>query len=204
MNLGFVKREWMRHFLHCGQTQYWAPWGWKSTPWALFLPNNNEPVVLEKPQVLLFLLCHSRALGVDVLMQKTRGRKDLITYNKAHGTTTMKIQVEHENQEVSSRYYREVLVRRLIPPSLSERNALTPSGISSFLSSSLPYKKYNEQPKSFIEDLVLLIAKGYHHLSSVRTSGSGICLAPRPTYRLSFTWNPYRRDFARHAWTNSY
>ena len=36
-----------------------------------------------------------------------------------------------------------------------------------FFNSSVPYKKHNEQQKSFIKDLVLLIVKGYHPLSSV-------------------------------------
>ena len=85
----------------------------------------------------------------------------------------MKKHVEHEHQEVLSKYYREVLECRLIPPSLGEKNAskkrdkVTPGAISSSFSSSVPYKKHNEQQKSFIEDLVLLIAKGYHPLSSV-------------------------------------
>ena len=86
-----------------------------------FPPNNNEPVVLKNTQVLRYLLCYSSVLGVDVLVQNTRGQKGVITYNKAHGMTAMKKHVEHEHQEVLSRYYREVLECRLILPSLASK-----------------------------------------------------------------------------------
>ena len=137
------------------QAFFWALWGRNSRPWAFFLPNNNEPVVLDKPQVLQCTLCHSNALGAEVLTHKTRGRKDAITYNKAHGTIAMRKHVDNEHSEVSSRYYHNVAERPVNPPHLPMRGAskkqdrVTSGSISTFFSSSNPYTKHDEQQKFF-------------------------------------------------------
>ena len=85
------------------------------------MPNNNEQILLDKPQVLCCLLCHFDALGADMLALKTRGRKGLITYNKAHGMNAMKKYVEHEHGEVSSRFYKDIAERSMKPAVLGDK-----------------------------------------------------------------------------------
>ena len=97
------------------QALFWIPWGRRSGPWAFFVLSNNEPILLDKPQVLRCLLGHSNALGADMLALKTRGRKGLITFNKAHGTNVMRKHMEHEHGEMSSRFYRDIAECRAPP-----------------------------------------------------------------------------------------
>ena len=135
--------------LACLQEQalFWVPWGRRSGPWAFFVPNNNKPILLDKPQVLRCLFCHSDALGADMFALKTRGRKGLITYNKAHGTNAMRKHVEHEHGEVSSRFYRDIAERSMKPAVLGDRQPakkrerVTPGAISAFFGSTNVYRK---------------------------------------------------------------
>ena len=90
------------------QARFWMPWDRKSAPWALFMSNYNEAVSLNKPQVLCCLLYPFESLGAHIVALKTKGRKGLVTYNKAHGTTAMMKHVKSEHVEVPNRYNVEI------------------------------------------------------------------------------------------------
>ena len=70
-------RLWETLVVLCAQAQFWLPWGCKSGSWA----TKQQPIVLDKAQVLQYLVCHFDALGLDVLALNTSERKGLITYN---------------------------------------------------------------------------------------------------------------------------
>ena len=173
------------------QALFWVLWDRRSRPGAFFVSNHNEPIFVAKPQVLRCLLCHSDALGADILALKTRGRKGLITYNKAHGTNAIRKHVEHEHGEVSSRFYRDIVECSLKPAVLSDRQPakkcerVTPGAISAFFGSTKCVKNNDEHQKAFLEDIVLLIAKRYYPLSSVENMWFrqfALCRDPRVVF----------------------
>jgi hypothetical protein len=49
------------------QAKFWAPWDQKSTPWAFFKPNNDEPMLLKIKHVFHCILCHLVPLDAHVL-----------------------------------------------------------------------------------------------------------------------------------------
>lgn len=85
----------------------------------------------------------------------------------------MRKHAESEHGEVSSRYNVEIFAHCMSVHGAARKepakkqNRPTLGYISSFFGSKVPYKKGDEQQKFFLEDLVLLIAKGYYPLSSV-------------------------------------
>jgi hypothetical protein len=60
--------------------KFWAPWDRKSTPWAFFKPNNDEPMSLKIEHIFRCILSHLIPLDVHVLGSKNQGRKGLISY----------------------------------------------------------------------------------------------------------------------------
>ena len=68
----------------------------------------------------------------------------------AHGITAMKKHIKYEHNEVFSKYYADIVERRIESPSIGERqpakkrDRVTLGYISSFFSSNILYKKTNE------------------------------------------------------------
>jgi hypothetical protein len=119
-----IKEEVALQLLH-EQAVKWKPWSRNASSWAFFTVNDNQPVQVEKPQVLRCILCRPEAVNLDVLAQRTRARKGVITYNKSNGTTAMRKHIESEHPEIAKTYESEIENHRSMPRPLGAKK--TPS-----------------------------------------------------------------------------
>ncbi|CAK9191917.1 unnamed protein product [Sphagnum troendelagicum] len=115
-----MKDEPVLQLLH-KQAVKWRPWSRNASSWAFFTVNDNEPVQLEKPQVLRCILCHPEPINLELLAQRTRARKGVITYNKSNGTTAMRKHIESEHAKVAKTYEAEIENHRLTPRPLGAK-----------------------------------------------------------------------------------
>ncbi len=115
-----VKEEVALQLLH-EQAAKWKLWSRNASSWAFFAVNDNEPVQVETPQVLRCILCRPEAVNLDVLSQRTRARKGVITYNKANGTTAMRKHIESEHPSIAKSYEAEIENHRAMPRPLGAK-----------------------------------------------------------------------------------
>ncbi|CAK9190719.1 unnamed protein product [Sphagnum troendelagicum] len=115
-----VKEEVALQLLH-EQAAKWKLWSRNASSWAFFAVNDNEPVQVETPQVLRCILCRPEAVNLDVLAQRTRARKGVITYNKANGTTAMRKHIESEHPSIAKSYEAEIENHRAMPRPLGAK-----------------------------------------------------------------------------------
>ena len=95
----------------------------------------------------------------------------ILKYTAEHGLSSMKKHVERDHQQEFVRYSKHAKeiedAARDERQKGKKRKSLPPSSITEFFSSAQPYKKCDTMQIRFIEDLVLLIAKGNIPLSMV-------------------------------------
>jgi len=84
-----------------------------------------------------------------------QSKKGIISYNLAHGIKSMKQHVINEHGTTLNQYK-------------EQKKTITPHSIIDFMSGQILYKLNDLGQNKFIEDVVLLITKGYMHLSFVQ------------------------------------
>jgi len=140
--------------------------------------NNGEVTNCDKIQQLKCSIYFLHVL-LPLIEMKTKGKKGIIAYNKSCGTSFMKFHVEVLHLKLLLAYVIEHFAHDRITSS-QERNdeggrlmqlakkciKVVVRAISSFFGSKTPYKRHYEVQKLLLEDLMLLIVKGYFPLNT--------------------------------------
>jgi hypothetical protein len=162
------------------QAKFWATWSRKFDPWVFFVVNNGEVLNCDKIQQLRCNICFPHVVPPSLIQKKTKGKKGIVAYNKSCGIGFMKHHVEVLHLKLLTTYVVECFVHdnvigsqerndeggRLMQPA-KKRTKVATRVIFSFFGSKSPYKRHDESQKLFLEDLVLLIDKGYLPLSTL-------------------------------------
>jgi hypothetical protein len=110
---------------------------------------------------------------MSLIGKKTKKKKGIIAYNTLYGIGVMKIHVESKHLELLTIFVEEVVVVDNIASSQIPRAnegcramEVVLGVILAFFGSTTPYKKLNKAQQLFLEDLIMLIAKGFFPLST--------------------------------------
>jgi hypothetical protein len=181
----FISKEFLIWFLFpvlreklSANQKLWMPHHRNSSVWAFYLLKDGTVQNLDtsKPQMLRCVVCHpshaaSSTSHTAPPSKNTRNRVGILKYTAEHGISSMKKHVERDHQQEFVRYSKHVKeiedAARDERQKGKKRKSLPPSSITEFFSSARPYKKCDTMQIRFIEDLVLLIAKGSVALSIV-------------------------------------
>lgn len=150
--------------------QFWAPHGRASATWAFYVVNDNSEPDSAHPQQMRCAICHP-AQQEHRPNSATRVRKGVVTYNKQHGTTSMKKHVAQEHGEIFTKYKAtrkpNVLTRAEGQQPRRMKKDPSPSLLTDFISNQSSGKKADPAQERLLEDLVLYVAKGCHPMSMV-------------------------------------
>jgi hypothetical protein len=150
--------------------QFWAPHGRASATWAFYVVNDNSEPDSAHPQQMRCAICHP-AQQEHRPNSATRVRKGVVTYNKQHGTTSMKKHVAQEHGDIFTKYKAtrkpNVLTRSEGPHPRRMKKDASPSLLTDFMSNQGSGKKSDPAQERLLEDLVLYVAKGCHPVSMI-------------------------------------
>lgn len=151
--------------------QFWAPHGRASATWAFYVVNDNSEPDSAHPQQMRCAICHP-AQQEHRPNSATRVRKGVVTYNKQHGTTSMKKHVAQEHGDIFTKYKAtrkpSVLTRTEGQHPRRMKKDPSPSLLTDFISNNQSSsKKSDPAQERLLEDLVLYVAKGCHPMSMV-------------------------------------
>lgn len=149
---------------------FWAPHGRASATWAFYVVNDNSEPDSAHPQQMRCAICHP-AQQEHRPNSATRVRKGVVTYNKQHGTTSMKKHVAQEHGDIFTRYKAtrkpNILTRSEGQHPRRMKKDSSPSLLTDFMNNQTPGKKSDPAQERLLEDLVLYVAKGCHPMSMV-------------------------------------
>ncbi|KAG0556897.1 hypothetical protein KC19_11G087000 [Ceratodon purpureus] len=162
---------WNGHFAQLrANQQFWAPHGRASATWAFYVVNDNSEPDSAHPQQMRCAICHP-AQQEHRPNSATRVRKGVVTYNKQHGTTSMKKHVAQEHGDIFTKYKAtrkpNVLTRSEGQQPRRMKKDPSPLLLTDFMSNPSPGKKSDPAQERLLEDLVLYVAKGCHPMSMV-------------------------------------
>lgn len=150
--------------------QFWAPHGRASATWAFYVVNDNSEPDSAHPQQMRCAICHP-AQQEHRPNSATRVRKGVVTYNKQHGTTSMKKHVAQEHGDIFTKYRNtrkpNVMTRAEVQHPRRMKKDPSPSLLTDFISHQGSSKKSDPAQERLLEDLVLYVAKGCHPMSMV-------------------------------------
>nr|XP_024402695.1 uncharacterized protein LOC112295398 isoform X2 [Physcomitrium patens] len=169
--------------------QFWAPHGRASATWAFYVVNDNSEPDSGRPQQMRCAICHP-AQQEHRPNSATRVRKGVVTYNKQHGTTSMKKHVAQEHGDIFTKYKAtrkpSVMTRAEGQHSRRMKKDPSPSVLSDFLGNHSSSKKSDPAQERLREDLVLYVAKGCHPISMIENVWLKRLLMNRQCGRLNF------------------
>jgi hypothetical protein len=131
-----------------------------------FVVNDSAKINSINPQIMRCILGHLTPVNVD-----SNGNKVLVSYNTQYGTSVLKKHVTNKHVEEYRRW--GLFVMQKSKDGGDERQAakkqktIPPFQITNFFGNHQRYNKSDPTEQTFLEDLVLYIAKGYRPLSSV-------------------------------------
>nr|XP_024359895.1 uncharacterized protein LOC112274515 isoform X1 [Physcomitrium patens] len=168
---------------------FWAPHGRASATWAFYVVNDNSEPDSARPQQMRCAICHP-AQQEHRPNSATRVRKGVVTYNKQHGTTSMKKHVAQEHGDIFTKYkatrMSNATTRAEFQHSRRMKNDPLPSIISDILYNQNSNKKFDPAQERLLEDLVLYVAKGCHPMSVVENVWLKKLVMNRQFGRVSF------------------
>jgi hypothetical protein len=119
------------------------------------------------------IICHVTK-QVQSSNNTTHEHKGLLTYNPTHGITFTKKHIDNEHEAIVAKYVLHCKNENEASISGHEKSKkckwATPFAIIEFFSNVWSFKSSNPLQLLFIEDLVLLITKGYVPLSTMESS----------------------------------
>jgi len=72
------------------QAKFLIAWNYKSSPWALFVINNDESLKGDKVQQMMCTICLTNMVLPTLIEKKTKGEFIFFAYNKSYGIGFMK------------------------------------------------------------------------------------------------------------------
>ncbi len=126
-----------------------------------FWVNDESP--FEVPHVMRCILCYSKPIGHEVLKQRRRLRKGLLSYFNNNGIISVNKQVDVDHGQILKTFQeaRTITWKVHWKDYLQKRFILHVSAISNFFGAINHYKKDNAHKNFFVENFSLLIVK--HH-----------------------------------------
>lgn len=149
------------------QQAFWKAYDRKSESWAFFSTVNNEEVTLDKPQLICCIFCHSSRM-FNIETKSKSSRKGILTYNKGQGTSGLKKHVVEHHLELAEEYLKVFLAAQSSTEAQQpskKRQRYTPGSLVQYFGTGSSYSRDDQEQKDFLEDLVLLCAKGLMPLS---------------------------------------
>jgi hypothetical protein len=109
------------------------------------------------------MLCYSKLIGYAILEPRTKLRKNLVSYFKNNGITTLKRHMNVDHGLIVKKIKEKMnnMKSPLERQPLKKRPIMTTSAISNFFGAIDLYKKDNVHQKDFEENLSLLISKNH-------------------------------------------
>ncbi len=158
---------------------FWVPHHLFSSVWAFFELNEKYVKCIDstKPQKMQCVICHpivNETSSQSVIAQNPRCQKEIMDYNPTHGIIAMKNHLLNKHPldlDATKFSGKQRKKRQVVGKKLKKQKIVLPFVIMDFFGMKNPYKSIDITQTRFIEDLVLLIAKGCIHCQQLKAQG---------------------------------